>query len=397
MEADRPRIGWNVPGTFTRLALHIGFLLGWLNAKLPVPKLVVATSAGAIFAACCISFDRNVVRRVAHIIRNLKREQIYVLSKELIRAGAYLLGAGVTLILTAAAAGGLGWWAIPILLLAALCGYARLRWTRLRFSMLLAFLLALVAFAGYRTPLGWPTALLFCVSLVATDFVIRSALHVFFHECKSPLDTTPLRNLLLGEHVAQKAFRAESEVRIIAADVAVPEAIVYSNHASHASDPENPEHCELFVDGIRGSAGLPGRFNLDVVNGRVPRDGEVWTDFPIEQFEGEVDIVFRLDYWAPLQPGMVPKNWLHDLFRSFDVMRDGETNEKMAKYELARRENPALPRVIAIRASAELLRRIPQLAVYEFAPGQLWRSMKLGRAIFRENLHLIRHELGLDS
>ena len=393
---SRPRIGWNVPGTFTRLGLHIGFLIAWLNARLPLPSLLVATSAGAIFAACCISFDRNVVRRVARIIRDLKREQIFVPSRGLIKTGVFLLVAGSTLIITAASAGNLGLWALPVLVLSGCCGYARLRWSHAQFGALLVLLLAIVAVAVYKTPLGWPAGILFCISLFCTDLFVRRALYSFFHECKSPLDTTPLRKLLMGERVARTAFLAETELRVIATDVAVPEEIVYNNHDPRLSDPDNPEHCERFIDGIRGSAGLPGRFNLDPVAGRIPRDGEVWSDFPIEHFEGEVDIVFRLDYWAPLQPSLPPKSWLPDLFRSFDVMRDGETTQKMNRYELAREKNPALPRVVCIRASEATLRRIPELAVYEFAPGQLWRSMKLGRAIFRENLPLIRRELGLE-
>ena len=48
------RIGWNVPGTFSRLGLHVGMILAWIRYGFPLPSLVVATSAGAIIMACCI-------------------------------------------------------------------------------------------------------------------------------------------------------------------------------------------------------------------------------------------------------------------------------------------------------------------------------------------------------
>lgn len=401
--APRPlRIGWNVPGTFARLGLHMGMLIAWLNAGLPLPSLVVATSAGAIFSACCISFDRKVVRRVARIIRYLKREQIYVLSHGLIRVGVYLLTAGGMLLITATSAGSLGWQWTPLLfILAVLPAYTRFRGTRLKFIASTIVLLVTAAFAAWKSS-GWTSATVFCLGLFFVDWLVRRAVSTFFKECASPLDNKPLHDLLMRECVAQSALRADAELRIIAADVAVPEGIIYSNHDRTGYDPENPMHCEQFVDGaILGSSALPGRFNLRVIRGKTPRDGEVWTDYPVHQFSKaknngvKFDVVFRFDYWPPLMPGRVPQHWLADLFRCFDVMRDRATDIKMEEYRLEREKDPELPKVVNIRASARLLEQMPELAVYSFKPGQLWRAMKIGRLILRENLPMIRRELGL--
>lgn len=351
------RIGWNLPGTFTRLALHLGVILAWVRAGLPLPQLVVATSAGSIIAACCISFERKVLHRTAKIVANLRRQQIYRLSDGLKRSGMHLIAAPCALVV--------------------------------------AYLLTRI-FEG-----SW-SLLVLLIGLGAFVWLIRRGYQIFLG-CGSPLDNTPLRELLLEQNVAATAFTAKAELRVLACDVAEPGIIVYSNHAPHMSDPQNPLLCERFVDGILGSSALPGRFPLRVVDGKIPRDGEVWTDFPIHQFKGEVDIVFRFDYWEPLQPALAPRHWLADMFRSFDVLRDKNTRDKLKKYELEREHNATLPpeqqsnlpRVVLIRAGEKQLRSIPDLAIYDFKPGQLWRSVRLGYRIVRENLPLIRRELGI--
>ncbi len=350
---SRIRFGWNFPGTFTRLGLHMGAILAWFFYKLPIDSLVlvVATSAGAIIMACCISLEKKVLHRVASIVGNLKRQQIFRLSSGLYHTGAHLLAAPCMLVVAYIIGGFLhGWWA----------------------------------------------ALSLVTGLALFVWLIRRAIKVFF-ESKSPLDNSPLRELFTAERVAQMAFLAEKELRIVAADVATPGPVVISNHDSRRSDPKNPLHCERFENAILGTSDLPGRFGFHSVDGIVLRDAEVWTDFPIKQFKGECDVVFRFDYWEPLQPALAPTHWLGDLFRCFDVMRDKNTRDKMAKYELERKSDPSLPKVIYIRASEKLLRQIPELAVYDFKPKQLWRSIRLGYRIIKENLPMIRKELGLDQ
>jgi|GEM_PF-6715502 len=345
------RIGWNLPGTFTRLGLHVGMILAWIRAGLPLPTLVVATSAGAIIAACCVSFDKKILHRVAGVVGNLRRQQIFTLSVGLKQTRMYLLAAPCMLVLF----------------------YVLSR----SFHGGVSFLMLIAGLGIFTGLVYWATK-------------------VFFRS-ESPLDTAPLRELLLKEVDFQALFEAKTELRILAADVMTPQACVFSNHEPWKTDYRNQEHRERFVDVILGSSGLPGRFPLRFVDGKCLRDAEVWTDFPIHQFSGQCDLVFRFDYWEPLQPAPAPRHWLGDLFRCFDVMRDKNTRIKMQQYELEREKDPKLPRVIPIRASIELLRRISDLAVYDFKPKQLWRSVRLGYRIIRENLPLIRHELGLNQ
>jgi predicted acylesterase/phospholipase RssA len=353
MTDNQLRIGWNFPGTFQRLGLHVGAILAWMKVyRLPSPTMSVGTSAGAIILACCTPLNRKNLHRVAKVIGDLGKDQIYQLSPDLKKAAAHLMAAGA------------------------------------------AVLISLVFGLFLTSP--WALTL-FLASISFGVWLIRRAMRIFFRS-ESPLDNTPLRDLLLEQLNFQALFSAESpEFRVIAADVATPKALVFSTHDAWKTDPEDKAHRERFVDAILGSAALPGRFPLRAVDGSVLRDAEVWSDFPIHQFRGQCDVVFRFDYWEPLQPSSDPKHWIGDLFRCFDVMRDKNTKEKMARYELERTQDPTLPRVVYLRVSKELLSEIPDLAVYSFKPGQLWRSIRLGYRIIRENLPLIRQELEMGS
>jgi predicted acylesterase/phospholipase RssA len=405
-------IGWNLPGTFARLAVHLGMILAWLNAGLPLPSLIVATSAGAIMSACCVSFDRAVVRRVVHLIRYLHRGQIFTLSRGMYKTGFYMLVGGATLVLAAASAGSLNLWAPLLLALAVVCGMARFGMSRFRISRLpvivlppfrfaLVVLIVVATLAAWKTN-AWIPVILFATGLAAADLSVHRALHVFFRECDSLFDNTPLRNLLLGENVAQNAFRAETELLVLAADVATPECVVYSNHEARLCDPTNQEHCQQFIDGVLNSAALPARFQARTVRGRKALDGEIWTDAGYHKFldkdkKPRVKIVFRFDYWEPLGPGPVPETIIENMLVPFDRMRDRCTIKKMEEYRYERQHDPDLPRIVNIRASSQLLAKIPNVAVHNFNPGDLWRAIKFGRAILRENLPMIRRELGLDE
>src|SRR3989344_2297034 len=102
---SRPlRIGWSIPGTFMRLGLHTGAMIAWVIYRLPIPTLAVGTSVGALILACMISFDRQEMRRARGLVANLKRDQIYKLSHDLIRMGLHLLMAPCVLIAACIAA-----------------------------------------------------------------------------------------------------------------------------------------------------------------------------------------------------------------------------------------------------------------------------------------------------
>lgn len=344
------KIGWNLPGTFTRLGLHMGAIAAWVRSGLPLPSLVVATSAGAIIAACCISFEEDVLHRVARIVGNLRKQQIFRLSSGIWYTVYHLLAVPTVLIICAAIAKSSDQW-----------------WSWL-------FLLG---------------GLGLCV------WLFRRAGRTFL-KTESPFDNTPLRELLLENLSFPGLFQAKAELEVIAADVATPKSCVFSNHEAWKTDPQNRLHRERFVDAILGSAALPGRFPLRSVDGVILRDAEVWTDYPVHRFRDRADIIFRFDYWEPLQPSHAPRHWLRDLLRCFDVMRDRNTLEKMRSYEAQRKEDGTLPRVVHLRASETLLRKIPELVVYDFKPGVLWRSIRLGYRIIRENLPMIRRELGIE-
>ena len=387
------RVGFNLPGTMMRLGLHTGAMLGWVFYGLPIPVLTIGTSVGALILACMISFDKKEMHRMASLVGNLKREQIYTTSKGLWRTGAHLLAAGAVLILSAATAGSLGeWWAALLILLAGSYAYARFRGTRIQYLILRGLLLIAALAAGKLV--AWFPAIVFWSGLFTFDCLVRRALHIFFRECESPLDTMPLFKFLRGKLSFSRLFGAATELQIITTGIAAPRMVAFSNHDVGKNDPGNPIHCDRFVDIIRASTALPGRFPLIYVDGECLRDAEIWTAFPVELFKGKVDIIFRFDYWEPLEPEHAPNIWFEDLFRSFDVMRDRATCEATARYEHQCAVDPSLPRVVHIRMSEKLKQQVPVLAVHTFKPGQLWQAIRLGYRIIRENLPMIRHELG---
>lgn len=392
MASRQVRIGFNYPGTMVRLGLHTGATLAWLFYGLPIPVLAVGTSVGALVLACMISFQKKEMHRMAPLVGNLKREQIYTFSKALMQTGAYLLAAGAVLVVSAAAAGSLGlWWAALLIALGALYIYARFRGTVVRQWTLRVLLLMAALAAGHWG--DWTPAVVFWIGLFVFDWLARQAIRTFFTKCESPFDTTPLFKLLRNNISFRHFFGATTELRIITAEIETPSLHVISNRDPGLCDPDNSDHCDRIADAVRATTALPGRFQLIRIDGKVLRDAEVWTAYPIDEFRGKVDIVFRFDYWGPLEPEPAPKHWLGDLFRSFDVLRDGATLERMEKYQLELQRDPTLPRVVNIRISDELKRRVPEVAVYDFKSGQLWRSIRLGYRIIKENLPMIRREL----
>jgi hypothetical protein len=352
------RIGWNLPGTFTRLGLHMGMIWQWVYSGLPLPTLAVGTSVGGLILACCISFDKKILRKVARLVINLKKEQMFRLSPALIHTGLHLIAA-------------------PCLLFA-------------------SCIAAVVVKGPEPWYLAWASWLTLAAGVCGMVILIRRAIRLFF-KMESPLDTTPLFNLLYNNLAFAPLFQAKTELRIVTADVITPDACVFSNHEPRMTDPHNPQHCARFVDIIRGSTALPGRFPVIRVDGKCLQDAEVWTDFPINEFRGECDIVFRFDYWEALRPSPEPRNWLLILLRCFDIMRDKNTRETMEKYQVEQPQHPDMPRVVTIRASETLLRQIPESVFYGFNPKQLIRAIRVGQRIVKENLPMIRRELGIDE
>src|SRR4030042_748963 len=191
-QTPRLRIGWNVPGTMTRLGLHMGMILAWCRYfPTHLPDLVVATSAGAI-----------------------------LMFRGLALAGLY---------------------AVP-----------RVRTSRLYHWPARLLIVAVAGVAAWRVSYGLPSAILFCAGLFMFELLLERSLGVFLKEVGPPFDNTPLRKLLLDQDVPRMAFLAKTELRILAADVEGPGPIWYSNHEPLMCDPQNPEHGERFVECILG-------------------------------------------------------------------------------------------------------------------------------------------------
>lgn len=397
MTSRQVRFGWNWPGTMMRLGLHTGAGLAWVFYGLPLPVLAVGSSVGALVLACLLSFDKKDMHRMAKLVANLKREQIFTLSQGLIRTCVYLLCAGAVLIIAAAAAGALGpAWAFLLIILTVIHAFMRFRGNTIQFYAMRGILLIAVVLAGKFV--AWPPAIAFWIGVFLFDWLIRRALHIFFRECESPLDTAPLFKLLRNNLSFRHIFSSPTELRIITTDITTPGVYVISNRDAGKDNPDNSLHCDRFTDGIRAATALPGRFPFIHVDGRCLRDSECWTAFPLKQFAGQnIDLVFRFDYWDPLEYETAPTTWFEDLFRCFDVMRDKNTWDKMESYDLRRKADPQnVPRIVYIRMSEKLRRQVPKIAVNNFKPGQLWKAIRVGYRIIRENLPLIRRELGLD-
>lgn len=203
-------------------------------------------------------------------------------------------------------------------------------------------------------------------TLLATDTMVGNEL---IHS-ESNLSSTPLKNLLHGRLDFNAIFKSPIRLGIVVADTAKPGEVVFYNHHPLNSDPNNPAHRERWVNILLASARLPGKFPFIQIDGVNTVDGEVWTDFPIRQMK-KYKKVIRFDYWPPLQADKAPREWMSDLSRSFDIMRDRCTQKKIEYYELERKNNPELPEIYYVRLSPELLKKIPHIRLHDFTSEQM--------------------------
>lgn len=340
----------NLPGSIGRLPLHVGALKAWFDFGFPRPDEIIASSAGAMAGSSVIGWNSDSFNRAVKIIGNLSPNKIF----------SYKRGLKVKLSALGIATFGLG----------------------------VLILLDHKLTKGTKTLLGLGGL----GALIAADAILGNEL---VHS-ESHLSPTPLRNLLGSNDGLDFSAVFNSSIRlgVIITDASKPGEVIFYNHHHLNSDATNPEHRERWLNILLASARLPGKFPFIQVDGIDTVDGEVWTDFPIRQMKSYKKAV-RFDFWPPLQPGPAPREWIADLSRSFDIMRDRCTQKKMEHYELERQNKPALPEVYYIRSSPKLIEQMPHILLHKFTPEEMRALENIGYETLTEQKREIQQYLGI--
>lgn len=336
----------NLPGSITRLPLHVAALKAWYELDLPRPDEILASSSGAMAGSAVIGWNDNSLDRAVKTIGNLSPDQIF----------SYRRGLKVKLAALGVSTVGLG--------LLVLFDHKLSKGKK-----------AMLGFAGLAT-------------LLATDAMVGNEL---VHS-ESHLSPAPLRNLLGSELYFRAIFHSPIRLGIIVADVSKPGEVIFYNHHPLNSDPDNPKHKKRWIDILLASSRLPGKFPFIKIDGVDTVDGEVWTDFPIRQMKCYRKAV-RFDYWPPLASEPAPREWISDLGRSFDIMRDRCTHKKIEYYELERRSNPELPEIYYVRLSHELRKHVPHIKLHNFTPDQMKTMEDIGYTVIMEQEEELRRYL----
>lgn len=335
---------WSWPGGIIRLGLLSGSAKACFDLGLPPPDEIISSSAGAMAASAVISSPDKAVQ----VIGNLSPDQIFSYRRGL---KVKLAALGVTTV-------GLG----------------------------LLVLLDHKLSKGKKAALGLGGL----ATLLATDAIVGNEL---IHS-ESHLSSTPLRVLLMDKERGldfNAIFNSKIRLGVIVTDVSKPGEVIFYNRDPLNSDPGNPKHRERWINILLASSRLPGKFAFIQIDGIDTVDGEVWTDFPIRQMK-QYKKVIRFDYWPPLQPGKAPREWISDLGRSFDIMRDRCTQKKIEKYKLERMANPTLPEIYYLRLSPELMEALPRIQLHNFTPDNMKELQNIGyETVFEQKDNLRRY------
>ena len=339
---------FNLPGSIQRLPLHAGVLKACIELDL-TPDEILASSSGGMASSAFIGWDEKSSARGIRSISNLSPDQVF----------SFHRGLKIKLASLGIATVGLG---------------------------------ALVLFdhklsRGKKVVLG----LAGLATLLATDAVVGNEL---IHS-QSHLSPGPLRELLQDKDKGldfNTIFNSPIRLGIIVADESKPGEVIFYNHYSLNSDPDNPAHRERWLNILLASARIPGKFPFIRIDGVDTVDGEVWTDFPIRQMKRFRKII-RFDYWPPLQPAPPPTGWISDTMRSFDIMRDRCTQKKIEYYELERKSNPELPEIYYVRLNPELMKLVPHIQLHNFTPDNMKKLEDIGYAAIMEQKDEIRQYL----
>lgn len=336
---------WSWPGGIIRLGLLSGSAKACFDLGLPEPDEIISSSAGAMAASAVISSPDKAIK----IIGNLSPDQIFSYRRGL---KVKLAALGITTV-------GLG----------------------------LLVLLDHKLSKGKKAALGLGGL----ATLLATDAIVGNEL---VHS-ESHLSADPLRKLLTDKDKGldfNAIFNSKIRLGVIVADVSKPGEVIFYNHSPLNSDPDSPKHRERWINILLASSRLPGKFPFIKIDGIDTVDGEVWTDFPIRQMK-QYRKVIRFDYWPPLQPGKAPREWISDLGRSFDIMRDRCTQKKVEKYELERVADPTLPEIYYLRLSPKLIEVMPRIQLHNFTQDDIKELQNIGYATIIEQKTELRRYL----
>lgn len=336
----------NLPGSIVRLPLHEGSLKAYFDLGFPRPDEILASSAGAMAGSSIIGWNEGEFRKARQVIGDLSPDQVFSFRRKL---KVKLAALGITTI-------GLG---------------------------------ALIMF-DHKISKGKKAAfgLVGIASLLTADAIVGNEL---IHS-ESHLSPLPLKNLLHGSLNFNSIFNSPIRLGVIVADMKKPGEVIFYNHNQKNSDPTDPEHRERWVKILLASSRLPGKFPFVEIDGISTVDGEVWTDFPIKQMKNFSKII-RFDYWPPLGPEATPKEWMSDLSRSFDIMRDRCTFKKIEHYDFERQSNPSLPEFYYVRLSQRLMEVLPTIKLHNFNPDDMKALRNIGYATIMEQKDEIRRYL----
>ncbi len=337
----------NLPGGVARFPIHAGALKAWYDFGLSRPKKMICTSAGALTASTFAGWNDESFEKGIKIIEELTPAHIFTYHR------------GLKVKLTALGIASLG-------------------------------LSAIVLFddqvsKGKKVAMGLGGLILLLVTegMVGREFLLNESL----------VSVDPLINLLEKKLDFNANFNSSIDIVILVADANKPGKIIFTNRDILNSDSQNPEHRQRWLRVLRATSRIPGKFSFVQIDGINTVDGEVWTDFPINLMKRHKKVV-RLDYWPPLQPESSPKDWMSDLSRSFDIMRDRCTQKKMDNYEYERRHNPALPEIFYLRLSPHLFGQMPRIKMHKFTSGDMKALINLGYQSVKEQQLAIREYLG---
>ncbi|MEX2090724.1 MAG: patatin-like phospholipase family protein [Candidatus Paceibacterota bacterium] len=337
---------FNLPGGISRLPLHVGAIKAYRDAGLPKPKRIIASSAGAMAGSAIIGWNDEALDKAIDIIGNLSPNDIFSFQRglkvKLATLGIATVGLGVLILLD----------------------------HKLSKSKKAAF------------GLSGLSALLIADALVGHELV-HSASH---------LSPSPLKNLLSRELDFSSIFNSSIQLDVLVADMEKPGEVIFSNRHPLNSDLKNSAHRERWVNILLASSRLPGKFPFVKIDGIDTIDGEVWTDFPVRQMK-EHQKAIRFDYWAPLQSEKAPQEWISDLSRSFDIMRDRCTQKKIENYQYERLANPSLPEIFYFRLNQDLLKQMPQVKIHNFTPADMKTLENIGYQAVQEQLPELRKYL----
>ncbi len=331
-----------LPGTVARIAIHGGVLAALHRLFKKIGKrldLLVATSSGSIVAAGAIGWNDEAFADLEKNICNLTRAQICVYEPTLRNPFFSLVGA-------------------------------------------LVFVFA-VLFLGRFMPI-WVVMIMGAVALLSlalSGWFFTERVWAF----RAPFSTAPLFDFLRRVIRFDHLFRSPIELRVLATDVEAAEAVVFSSKEPGKNDPDNPEHCDRFVNILRASSALLG-FPWIEVDGKCLGDGEFWTDCPFRETEGFRKVLV-LDYWKNgkgLQRDRRPESFMEYVQRIFDIMRDRTGSMKRERYKLLARYDPDLPEPFHVYASDELLKTAPNASLSNLRRKDLEDGFAFGEAIVAE-------------